>query len=145
MNEPFYVSSHLERILKIIRYAASVVMSMTYGKLTPTTYSDPEVVAINSLIGRMAKAMRPGRYLVDFYPILQYLPGYATELRKYHQEEKALFRSQVENVKQNLVSDASNPPSCPTNSDVMIILGGRQDARLFREVPTREAAGVPDF
>ena len=79
-------------------------MGITYGKTTPTSYSDPDVKQINKGIERIGYAMRPGAYLVDSYPFLKYIPGFATELRKYHQEEVTLFRSQVRTVKDRLVS-----------------------------------------
>jgi hypothetical protein len=34
----------------VVRYAASVVMHITYGKTTPTSYSDPEVQQVNKCV-----------------------------------------------------------------------------------------------
>ncbi|KAG2072919.1 hypothetical protein BDR04DRAFT_1141430 [Suillus decipiens] len=47
-----------------MRYAASVVMSFTYGKTTPTSYTDPgpEIVGINQSLARFGKSMRRGAY-----------------------------------------------------------------------------------
>ncbi|KAG1728574.1 cytochrome P450 [Suillus occidentalis] len=41
-----------------------------YGKTTPTSYTDPEIVTVNKCIERFGRAIRPGAYLVDTYPIL---------------------------------------------------------------------------
>ncbi|KAH9832506.1 cytochrome P450 [Rhodofomes roseus] len=90
---------HMEHAKK---YAASVVISMTYGKTTPTSYSDPEVQIVNRCLRRLGAALRPGAHLVDTYPFLQYIPGYTSQLRKYHQEELSFFRSQIANVKSQL-------------------------------------------
>lgn len=79
-------------------------MSITYGKITPTAYSDPEVVAINRFLVRFGRVIRPGAYLVDTLPIMKYIPGYLTELRKWHQEELALFQGQLEIVREQMVS-----------------------------------------
>lgn len=87
-----------------LRYAASVIMSITYGKTTPTAYSDPEVVAVNRCLKRFGQVIRPGAYLVDTYPILKYVPGYLTELRKWHQEELALFQEQLNLVREQMVN-----------------------------------------
>ncbi|KAG1897385.1 uncharacterized protein F5891DRAFT_1280129 [Suillus fuscotomentosus] len=39
--------------------------SFTYGKITPTSYTDPEVVAVNKALARFGQAMiQPGAYLV---------------------------------------------------------------------------------
>lgn len=79
-------------------------MSITYGKTTPTAYSDPEVVAVNRCLSRFGQVMRPGAYLVDTYPILKYVPGYLTQLRKWHQEELALFQGQLNLVRERMVN-----------------------------------------
>ena len=78
-------------------------MSITYGKTTPTAYSDPEVVAVNCCLERFGQVMRPGAYLVDTYPILKYVPGYLTQLKEWHQEELALFRGQLDLVREQMV------------------------------------------
>ena len=87
-----------------IRYAASVVMGITYGKVTPTSYSDPEVIAVNRCLKRFGQAVLPGAYLVDTYPVLQYVPGYLTQLKEWHQEELALFEGQLDTVRKQVVT-----------------------------------------
>lgn len=79
-------------------------MEITYGKVTPTSYSDPEVVAVNRCLMRFGEAIIPGAYLVDTYPILQYLPRYLTNLKKWHQEELALFQGQLDAVRKQMVT-----------------------------------------
>ncbi|KAI0770000.1 cytochrome P450 [Fomes fomentarius] len=91
------------------RYAASVVMSLTYGKMTPTSYSDSEVLAINKCAARLGNALRPGAYLVDSYPFLKHIPVFTSKLRQYHEEELALFSNQVNTVKQRMVKNEVNP------------------------------------
>jgi len=79
-------------------------MTITYGKTTPTSYADPEVQQVNACLARMGKALKPGSYLVDSYPFLQYVPRYLRTLRRYHQDELALFRSQIDVVRNQMVS-----------------------------------------
>lgn len=113
-------------------------MSITYGKTTPTAYTDPEVVQINRGMSRFGQAMRPGAYLVDTYPILKYVPGYLTELKKWHQEELALFQGQLNVVRElmanrffiHLTAEADFEP------------GERRCKALFRKVFAREPGGV---
>ncbi|KAK0184452.1 cytochrome P450 [Armillaria mellea] len=93
------------------RYSASVIMTLTYGKTTPTSYTDPEVQQVNNCLFRLGAAVRPGTYLVDIFPILAYLPGYLSNLKRQHQEELALFREQVGTVKGKMVQDEELPPS----------------------------------
>ena len=79
-------------------------MGITYGKVTPTSYSDPEVIAVNRCLKRFGQAVLPGAYLVDTYPILQYVPGYLTRLKEWHQEELALFAGQMDAVRKQMVT-----------------------------------------
>ncbi|KAG1852411.1 cytochrome P450 [Suillus subalutaceus] len=92
-----------------MRYAASVVMSFTYGKTTPTSYSDPEVVAVNKSMERFGQAMKPGAYLVDAYPILRFIPGYLNQLKAWHQEELALFNGQLDAVRRQMGEETATP------------------------------------
>lgn len=85
------------------RFAASVIMSVTYGKTTPTSYSDPEVQQINKGTARLGDTLRPGAYLIESYPWLRYVPGMTSKLEMWHEEEINLYRGQVEAVKQQLV------------------------------------------
>ena len=78
-------------------------MGITYGKTTPTSYSDPEVKRIHTSVERIAYAIRPGSYLVDNYPFLKYIPWFTSELKRYHQEDMALFHSQIQVVKERMV------------------------------------------
>lgn len=89
-----------------IRYAASVVLSMTYGKVGPTSYNDPEVVQINKSLDILGRNILPYSWRVDTYPILRYLPGYLAPLRRWHVEELGLFRSMMDIAKKNIVSMA---------------------------------------
>ncbi|KAM5534989.1 hypothetical protein V8D89_011362 [Ganoderma adspersum] len=91
------------------RFAASVIMSVTYGKTTPTSYSDPEVQQINKGTARLGDTLRPGAYLIESYPWLRYVPGMTSKLETWHQEEINLYRGQVEVVKQQLAKNEAQP------------------------------------
>ncbi|TFK68367.1 cytochrome P450 [Pluteus cervinus] len=80
------------------KYAASVVLTLAYGKTTPTSYSDPEVQRINECLSRLGDALRPGAYRVDTIPLLRYVPGYLDKLREAHRLELALFSEQLGGV-----------------------------------------------
>ncbi|KAG2110426.1 cytochrome P450 [Suillus cothurnatus] len=55
------------------RYSASVALRVTYGKSTPTAYTDPEVFRICKVLDHFELVIRPGAYLVDRAPLLRYL------------------------------------------------------------------------
>ncbi|KAG2131611.1 cytochrome P450 [Suillus bovinus] len=92
-----------------MRYSASVVMSFTYGKTTPTSYTDPEIVAVKKSLGRLSRALRPGAYLVDTYPILRFVPGYLSQLKTWHQEELALYNGQLDAVRRQMREGTARP------------------------------------
>jgi hypothetical protein len=88
----------------VCSYAASVVMSISYGKTTPTAYTDPEVVAVIATIARFGRVAQPGAYLVDTFPILRFVPGYLNQLKEWHKEELQLFGAQLDIVRRQIVS-----------------------------------------
>ncbi|KAG2085777.1 cytochrome P450 [Suillus discolor] len=92
-----------------MRYSASVIMSFTYGKITPTSYTDPEVVDINRFSARIGQAMRPGAYLVDAYPILRFVPGYLSQLKAWHKEELTFYDGQLDAVRRQMREGTARP------------------------------------
>ncbi|KAG1895682.1 cytochrome P450 [Suillus fuscotomentosus] len=92
-----------------MRYSASVVMSFTYGKITPTSYTDLEVVAVNKTLARFHQAIRPGAYLVDTYPILRFVPGYLSQLKAWQKEEHALYHRQLDAVRRQMREGTTRP------------------------------------
>ncbi|KAG1812011.1 cytochrome P450 [Suillus variegatus] len=92
-----------------MRYSASVVMSFTYGKITPTSYADPEVVAVNMTLARFSQAIQPGAYLVETYPILCFVPGYLSQLKAWHKEEHALYKRQLDAVRRQMREGTTRP------------------------------------
>ncbi|KAG1896365.1 cytochrome P450 [Suillus fuscotomentosus] len=92
-----------------MRYSASVVMSFTYGKTTPTSYADPEVVAVNKALARFGQAIRPGAYLVDTYPILRFVPGYLSQLKAWQKENLALYDRQLDTVRRQMREGNTRP------------------------------------
>lgn len=55
-----------------------------YDIVTPTAYTEPGVVAITRIWkDRLTQTLLPGAYLVDTCPILGYVPGCLTKLKKW--------------------------------------------------------------
>src|ERR1700733_13937270 len=86
-------------------------MALAYGK-TPHAYTDPDVLAVNRCLTRLGINLCPGRWKVDIFPILRYVPGYLKELQDGHKEELALFKDQLAQVQQKIVRlpHLSTPP-----------------------------------
>ncbi|KIK68536.1 hypothetical protein GYMLUDRAFT_35978 [Collybiopsis luxurians FD-317 M1] len=92
------------------RYAAAVVMALTYGKI-PAGYEDPDVQAVNRCLARLGLAMRQGAWKVDVFPFLKYVPGYLNELREGHREELGLFKSEMQEVRDKMARGEEVPTS----------------------------------
>lgn len=83
-------------------------MSITYGKTTPTRYSDPDIISVTRCLNRLGQASNPGTaYLVESYPILQFTPSFLAKWKRdtkiWHEEEKFLFLSKYLKVREEMV------------------------------------------
>ncbi|KAG9310417.1 cytochrome P450 [Chiua virens] len=89
-------------LVHVQRYAASVVLRLTYGKSAPTSNDDPELARINQVIENVQHALRPGAFLVDRIPWLKYFPWYGRRLKEYHDFEIRLFRDHMNRVQSDM-------------------------------------------
>jgi hypothetical protein len=120
-------------------------MTMTYGKSTPTAYTDYEVIQVNKGSRRLGMTMLPGAWLVDSYPILRYVPGYLNQLKQWHKEELQLYRGQIDVVKNEMVRFFS---SCYLEAESFLlwhVQGKGTGAGFFREVLDQPPARVRTF
>lgn len=84
-------------------YASSVILSLTYGKPSPTRKSEPDVGLITEYLYQLGQALLPGARLVEYVPWLKYVPFYARDLRKLHRDELALFQRHLKNTRIDIV------------------------------------------
>ncbi|KAH8923828.1 cytochrome P450 [Atractiella rhizophila] len=88
------------------KYAASVIMTITYGKDTTTSYTDPEVVAINDCLYQLMLCLRPppAGFWVNYFPIMKYLPsfGWRSTLQHYHKVELELFTRMMNEARERI-------------------------------------------
>ncbi|KAG1816399.1 cytochrome P450 [Suillus subaureus] len=93
-----------DRLRRMRSYAATIIMKIAYGKNTPTSATDPEVVGVNQLIRmtRSSKILRPGAYLVNSIPWLKYLPWYGRDLRQRFERNKKLYTGNLNRVKEQM-------------------------------------------
>ncbi|KAG1804670.1 cytochrome P450 [Suillus subaureus] len=92
-------------------YSAATIMKVAYGKTTPTSATDPEVIEALQHIQRLRTALRPGAYLVDSIPWLKYLPWYGQELKQQHERCKQLYTDELNRVKLQIQSAVDIGPS----------------------------------
>ncbi|KAF8325350.1 cytochrome P450 [Amanita rubescens] len=89
-------------------FAASVVMILAYG-ITAERYDDPDIVAIEKCLRRLGESQLPGRWKVNTFPLLKYIPGYFKELHKAHAEELALFGGKLRQVREKMTRGEEAP------------------------------------
>ncbi|KDQ13006.1 hypothetical protein BOTBODRAFT_111951 [Botryobasidium botryosum FD-172 SS1] len=89
----------------IMNFSAIFNMSLAYGKPASTTAkTNPDVLAVTTCLRRLGHANRPGAYWVDSFPLLYYVPWYGRQLKRWHQEELALFRGQLDRVHEKMIN-----------------------------------------
>ncbi|KAN0101001.1 Cytochrome P450 [Tylopilus felleus] len=103
LNDPKRHQAHINR------YAASVILRITYGKSTPTATDAPEIIVIHKMLRRFQMLMRPGAMLVESFPILKYVPFYASYLETWRQEELKVFYGQLGRVTKELDTGKAGP------------------------------------
>ncbi|KAG6371545.1 cytochrome P450 [Boletus reticuloceps] len=103
LNDPKRHQAHANR------YAASVILRVTYGKSTPTATDAPEIVTIHKMLKHFQMLMRPGAMLVEKYPILKYVPFYASSIETWRQEESKLYHDQLGRVARELGMGEAGP------------------------------------
>ncbi|KAF9230454.1 cytochrome P450 [Melanogaster broomeanus] len=104
LKDPKHHVEHVER------FSAAVILRVTYGKSTPTFHDDPEVIRVRQNLKNIEPVLRRhGADLIDKLPFLKYVPGYARDLRKYHEFEVSLYRDQLGRVKDGMSSNEAGP------------------------------------
>ncbi|KAG0695265.1 cytochrome P450 [Suillus ampliporus] len=105
LDDPYNFRNHVST------FSATTIMKVAYGKNTPTSATDPEVIETNELIGMGGAILRPGAYLVDMIPWLKYLPWYGRDLKQWLERVRNLNDGYLNRVKEQMKSNADIGPS----------------------------------
>ncbi|KAG1747447.1 cytochrome P450 [Suillus lakei] len=105
LDDPHNFQNH------VTTYAATTIMKVAYGKNTPTSATDPEVVIIHRHFKMSSTILRPGAYLVDWIPWLKYLPWYGRDLKRAFESIKKLNVGQLNRVKEQMQRNVDIGPS----------------------------------
>ncbi|KAI0086646.1 cytochrome P450 [Irpex rosettiformis] len=124
LNRPEHHIEHARR------YAASVIMTLTYGKRTPSNYSDPEVQAIVKNGLELGKLLTK-THIVDIYPILKYIPFLTSDLRQGFKADHELYTSQVNVVRKQLEAGHAQQSFITYLLDLQAELGLNDDELAF--------------
>ncbi|KAG0700478.1 cytochrome P450 [Suillus ampliporus] len=105
LDDPYNFRNHVST------FSATTIMKVAYGKNTPTSATDPEVIEINEIVRMGATIFRPGASLVNAIPWLKYLPWYGRDLKRWLQRVRKLNDAHLNRVKEQIKSDADIGPS----------------------------------
>ncbi|KAI8442695.1 hypothetical protein BY996DRAFT_6428967 [Phakopsora pachyrhizi] len=118
------------------RYAAGVIMKVTYGKVSPTCHDDKEVIMVSRSLTQFFKAAKLGAQ--D-----------KSRKKKWQAEELELFSSQVENVRRSLDSSgtrdncfASYMLECQTEVRIEVLVL-KSDGLMVPRVPGPDGGTMP--
>src|SRR5882762_1005343 len=89
------------------RFAASIILSVTYGKPSPSNTSDPDVAQVRQNLKNLSTTTRPGSHYVEMFPFLRHVPFYGRHIRRWHTEELGLFLKQLQTTQDGMVGSYS--------------------------------------
>ncbi|KAI1335844.1 cytochrome P450 [Xylariaceae sp. FL0016] len=108
LDTPERFRMHLER------YAASVIVMVTYGRRVDDVGNDTVVQLNNEAMGRLTSVNIPGKYAVERYPILKYVPSslapWKAEMIRQRQKDIDLYTGLMNDVKERMAHQ--NVPPC---------------------------------
>ncbi|PBK94425.1 cytochrome P450 [Armillaria gallica] len=111
LAEPEKWDSHLRRT------AASAIMSMVYDT-PPTSEQDPSVKDINDFVARLSRAAKPGTYLVEFFPWMQYIPSkyakWKREAEESYAKDSAMFEGLFNGARGRVAKGRERPSLAST-------------------------------
>ncbi|KAG2139190.1 cytochrome P450 [Suillus bovinus] len=105
LDDPYNYHNH------VTTYAATTIMKVAYGKNAHTPATDPEVLKLNQRNKMSSIALRPGAYLVDWIPWLEYVPWYGRDLRQAFENTKKLNVGRLNCIKEQMQRDEDIGPS----------------------------------
>ncbi|KAG0695609.1 cytochrome P450 [Suillus ampliporus] len=118
----------------VTTFGATTMMKVAYGKNTPTSATDPEVIEVRQLFELVRVVLRPGAYLVDTIPWLKYLPWYARDLKRGLERTTKVNHTHLNRVKEQMGNGDIGPsfvrhmlesnPLYGLSDDEMAALGG---------------------
>ncbi|KAI0884201.1 cytochrome P450 [Annulohypoxylon maeteangense] len=108
LKSPERFRTHLER------YAASVIVTVTYGRRVEDVDTDIVVQRNGESMDRLTQVNIPGKYAVERYPALKYVPSifapWKAQVLKQRQKDVQLYTDLMDEVKERLAKGAL--PTC---------------------------------
>ncbi|KAF5342805.1 hypothetical protein D9758_013368 [Tetrapyrgos nigripes] len=84
------------------RSTVSTVLTAVYGMESIKSKDDPLVAQVNDCAHRLTRAAQPGSFLVEFFPIMKYLPEalapWKKEGNEWYRKDTAMFQGFLDDV-----------------------------------------------
>jgi len=91
----------------VCRATSSVILSIVYDLPPLKTFDEPFAIKTNDFVNRVSSASYPGAYLVDLFPLLDYVPAWAARWKRDAQKDfkfySALFENKFKAIKERMV------------------------------------------
>ncbi|KAH7363238.1 cytochrome P450 [Plectosphaerella cucumerina] len=108
LRTPMDFRTHLER------YAASVIVTVTYGRRVDDVRTDAVVQGNAEAMGRLTSVNIPGKYAVERYPALKYIPSifapWKAEVLEQRRKDIQLYTELMDEVRQKM--NRGKAPEC---------------------------------
>ncbi|KAL1843232.1 hypothetical protein VTJ49DRAFT_2563 [Mycothermus thermophilus] len=108
LKSPKDFRTHLER------YAASVIVTVTYGRRVEDVRTDAVVQMNAEAMGRLTSVNIPGKYAVERYPALKYIPSifapWKAEVLEQRKKDIQMYTGLMDDVKRRMA--AGTLPDC---------------------------------
>jgi len=100
LHEPDEFRTHLQR------YTASVIVTVTYGRRVEDVRTDIVVQRNNESVDRFVSVNIPGKFAVERYPILKYIPAFLApwkaDVLRQRQKDIQLYTQLLDEVKEKV-------------------------------------------
>ncbi|GKT88705.1 cytochrome P450 [Colletotrichum tofieldiae] len=108
LTRPSDFRRHLER------YAASVIVTVTYGRRVEDVSTDIVVQRNAESMGRLTSVNIPGKFAVERYPVLKYVPSFLApwkaEVLKQRRKDMQLYTELMDEVRDKVAKGVA--PAC---------------------------------
>ncbi|KAI0066989.1 cytochrome P450 [Artomyces pyxidatus] len=98
------------------RSASSMIMSATYDTPPIESRDDPRVKDVFDFAERLTRAAIPGRYLVELFNWMKYIPSRFAKWKQEAEEDHATASTMFENLYKNVGADLANGIDRPSIS-----------------------------
>ncbi|GJC86306.1 multifunctional cytochrome P450 monooxygenase af510 [Colletotrichum liriopes] len=98
LDSPENLKEHIHKQVNIVAEAGTVALKIAYGYNADQFNKDPLLSRMNKVMDDFAQSAVLGRYLVDFFPALKYLPDWfpGTTWKRLARQYRAEFHDAVE-------------------------------------------------